>query len=225
MKSEDRRARADTLRGVREVRTFPSSGLELREANGSLNLVGWASVTEHVYPVGWFDEIIHQSAFSKTLSESPDVQLLVNHAGLPLARTLAATMTLSEDDRGLRVDASLNADDPDVKRLAPKVARGDIDQMSFGFRVVKQDWDYAEDQRDPDARDLRHITEINLDRGDVSIVNYGANDATSFQINDLPSHYPTPSRQRHEQDEALEPVAVERPLFDYYMAQLHLGRR
>jgi HK97 family phage prohead protease len=183
-------------------------------------------VTEHAYEVGWFDEIIHRGAFAKTLSERPDVQLLVNHEGLPLARTLSGTLTLTEDDRGLKVDASLNPDDPDVKRLAPKVARGDIDQMSFGFTVVQQSWRYAEDQRDPDARDLRHITEVSLHKGDVSVVNYGANDATSFQINDLPPRYPTPSRQRQGDDAALEPVAAERPrLFDYYMAQLHLGRR
>jgi HK97 family phage prohead protease len=215
MNREYRRAQAEALRGIREVRSFPSSGLELRQAtNGTLTLSGWASVTERSYRVGWFDEIVCAGAFAKTLSERPDVQLLVNHSGLPLARTRANTLRLEEDDRGLRVNADLNGDDPDVQRLAPKVARGDIDQMSFGFRVIKQDWEYAEDQPDPDARDTRWITEISLDRGDVSVVNYGANPDTSFQINDL---HPTPTRELQYVDETVTDEATQRrpKLFDY----------
>lgn len=170
-----RKALADSLKG-REVRRMPAAGLELREVNGSLNLAGWASVTERAYDMGYYQETIKRGAFSKTLSETPDVQLLLNHEGLPLARTLSGTLRLTEDERGLQVDADLNPDDPDVQRLMPKVQRGDIDQMSFAFRVTRQTWD--------DDYENREIAEVNIDRGDVSVVNQGANPATTFTMRD-----------------------------------------
>jgi len=174
----DRKAIAESLRG-REHRRFPVGGLELREVNGTLNLTGWASVTERAYDMGMFQETVKRGAFAKTLSERPDVQLLLNHDGLPLARTLSGTMRLAEDDQGLRVDADLNPDDPDVQRLAPKVQRGDIDGMSFAFTVTRQNWD--------DDYENREIVEVNLNRGDVSIVNQGANPSASFSLRDAES--------------------------------------
>src|ERR1017187_5814624 len=99
----DRKAIAESLRG-RETRAFPAAGLELRDTNGSLALSGWASVTGRAYDMGMFQETIRSGAFTKTLSEKPDVQLLLNHEGLPLARTLSGTLSLAEDDQGLKVD-------------------------------------------------------------------------------------------------------------------------
>lgn len=178
-----RKALADSLKG-REVRRVPASGLELREVNGNLSLSGWASVTERAYDMGYYEETIKRGAFAKTLSEKPDVQLLLNHEGLPLARTLSGTLRLTEDERGLAVDADLNPDDPDVQRLMPKVQRGDIDQMSFAFRVTRQTWD--EDYEN------REIAEVNIDRGDVSVVNQGANPATTFSMRDIAVRYELP---------------------------------
>jgi hypothetical protein len=43
--------------------------------------------------------------------------------------------------------------------------------MSFAFRVTRQQWSPDYDQRD--------ILEVDLHRGDVSVVNFGANPATS----------------------------------------------
>lgn len=171
----DRKALAESLRG-RETRQFAAGGLEVRETNGVPNLVGWASVTDRAYDLGMFQETICRGAFKKTLSEAPDVQLLMNHEGLPLARTTSGTLRLTEDERGLRVDADLNPDDPDVQRLLPKVERGDIDAMSFGFTVTRQDWD--------DDYEDRQIREVNLNRGDVSVVNQGANPHASFSLRD-----------------------------------------
>jgi len=182
-----RKALAESLRG-REVRRVPASGLELREMNGNLNLSGWASVTERAYDMGYYEETIKRGAFAKTLGETPDVQLLINHEGLPLARTVSGTLRLAEDDRGLRVDADLDPEDPDVQRLLPKVQRGDIDQMSFGFRVTRQNWD--EDYEN------REIVEVNIDRGDVSVVNQGANPATSFSMRDLAVRFELPGPQQ-----------------------------
>jgi HK97 family phage prohead protease len=96
--------------------------------------------------------------------------LNINHAGLPLARTKSGTLKLTQDKVGLRVSAELDRSDPDVQAILPKMRRGDLDEMSFAFRVNSQEWssDYTD----------RTITEVNLSRGDVSIVSFGANPTT-----------------------------------------------
>jgi HK97 family phage prohead protease len=100
--------------------------------------------------------------------------LVINHAGLPLARTKSGTLRLEPDAVGLRVFAELDASDPDVRALLPKMRRGDVDEMSFAFRVVDDVWtpDYSE----------REITQVNLHRGDVSVVTFGANPHTMAMV-------------------------------------------
>jgi HK97 family phage prohead protease len=171
---ELRRRRAEMLDGSREVRRFHAS-METRDtSDGMVRFSGYASVTERPYEVASWTETIARGAFRRTLSEDPDVMLLINHGeggGLPLARTKSGTMSLSEDARGLRVDADLNADDPDVRALVPKLQRGDVDEMSFAFRVTDQTW--SED------RSERLIRGVVLHKGDVSIVTRAANDSAT----------------------------------------------
>ena len=165
------------MTGRREVRrAATSTGLEVRTVNGAPVLAGYACVTEFAYDVGSFSEIVRRGAFTKTLNERPDVVLLLSHEGLPLARTTSGTLHLSEDDRGLRVDAELDPDDPDVQRLLPKVRRGDLCSMSFAFRAVRQSFD--EDYEN------RVLLEVSLDHGDVSVVTTPANSAASFSMSD-----------------------------------------
>jgi HK97 family phage prohead protease len=139
-----------------------------------MNLTGVACKTDHGYEMPFYVETIKRGAFAKTLAEAPDVALLINHSGLPLARTLSGTLNLRESSAGLVVDADLADDDPDVRALAPKLRRGDVDQMSFSFRVVRQKWD--------DSYTRRDISEVNIHRGDVSVVTQGANDATTVSM-------------------------------------------
>ncbi len=146
-----------------------------------VRLDGYASRYDVAYPMyggkdsawGW-DETVVAGAGSKSLSESPDVVLLINHRGLPLARTANGTLRLSEERHGLRNEADLLRADTDVARLLPKMERGDVDEESFAFRVTRQEWneDYTE----------RWITEYAIHRGDVSIVTFGANPHTSATL-------------------------------------------
>jgi uncharacterized protein len=176
---EWRQRKAEGLKGLIERRDIPTDAMELREvetASGEqvLRLTGYASRTEVPYEVGFYTEVIKRGAFKRTLGEDPDVQLLVNHEGLPLARTRSGTLQLSEDDMGLRVQADLDPEDPDVQRLARKMRRGDIDQMSFAFRATDQVWNEDFTRRD--------ITAASIHRGDVSVVNMGANEAATAAI-------------------------------------------
>jgi len=173
--AEWRKRRADEAKGTLERRQFDATGMEIREADdGTITLTGYASVTETPYEVGFYTETIKRGAFKRTLREDPDVQLLVNHEGLPLARTKSGTLRLSENDRGLFVEADLDPEDPDVQALVRKMKRGDIDQMSFAFQATAQDWneDYSE----------RAISSVSIHRGDVSVVNMAANPAATASI-------------------------------------------
>jgi HK97 family phage prohead protease len=100
------------------------------------------------------------------------VRLLINHEGLPLARTKNGTMTLTEDGTGLRFDAVL-ADTSESRDLYKLIERGDVDQMSFAFRVIRQKWN--------EDRSERTLTEVSLSDGDVSVVTYPAYPATSVE--------------------------------------------
>jgi HK97 family phage prohead protease len=119
-----------------------------------------------------FVERIAPGAFRKTLTETPDVRLLINHEGLPLARTKNGTLTLREDERGLYMDAVI-ADTQEGRDLYTLVQRGDLDQMSFAFRVIRQKWN--------ETRTERLLTELSLADGDVSVVTYPAYPTTSVE--------------------------------------------
>lgn len=159
-----------------EHRTFTVKGLEAREAaDGSMRLAGYAAVfNESSVPLP-FKETIAPGAFRKTLSETPDVRLLINHEGLPIARTKNGTMTLVEDERGLYFTAEL-ADTSDARDIYALVSRGDVDQMSFAFRVIRQKWS--------DDRSRRVLSEVSLADGDVSVVTYPAYPTTSVEARD-----------------------------------------
>jgi uncharacterized protein len=157
------------------------SGVEVRAADaGALRVVGYASTYDQPYGIyggakaGGFDEVIKAGAFRKSVRERDDVRFLVNHDGVPLARTKSGTMTLEADDVGLLVDATLDPSSPIVAGLRSAMERGDMDQMSFAFEVTQQRWsaDYA----------LREITEVRL--FDVSVVTYPANPATMALVGD-----------------------------------------
>jgi HK97 family phage prohead protease len=155
-------------------RRMAAVGLEVREASDSFTLTGYASTFNQPYDMGWYSESVEPGAFTRTLGQNPDVRLLINHAGLPLARTTSGTLTLDTDSRGLRVQADLDPSDPDVASLVPKMRRGDLNQMSFAFRTIEDSWN-----QDMTSRSLR---QLDLNDGDASVVTYPANPNASASI-------------------------------------------
>jgi len=164
---------------TREQRIFLVNGLELRDDTdrGTVHLTGYASVFDTPYEVndlfGSFTETIRSGAFARTIQQA-DIRLLVNHDGIPLARTKSGTLRLSEDNVGLHIDADLDAGSGAVQDVRSALARGDLDQMSFAFdrESVKDTWSSDYSQRD--------ITEVRL--YDVSIVTFPANDAATVAL-------------------------------------------
>lgn len=88
---------------------------------------------------GTFREKISRGAFASSLNG--DVRALWNHdTNLPLGRTKAGTLRLEEDAHGLRAEIDPPATQVGRDALV-SVQRGDVDQMSFAFDVLEDEWD------------------------------------------------------------------------------------
>jgi HK97 family phage prohead protease len=161
------------------LRDVPATMLAKRaEFNGQdrIHFNGVASVTNQPYEMwdfmGSYDEIVVPSAFTETLANSPDVPFLINHRGLTMARTKNGSLTLSMTDAGLTMNAYCNPNRTDVSDLYRAIDDGDVDEMSFAFMLEEGRWsdDYTQFT----------ITKLDINRGDVSAVNLGANPYTSI---------------------------------------------
>lgn len=163
-----------------EARAFSMGELRFNE-DGKPEIDGYATVYEYPYdvaggpPWGW-TETIAEGACDKSVRERDDVRFLVNHEGVPFARTKSKTGTLESDSTGLRcaTPGGLDMANPTVAELVSAMNRGDIDEMSFAFQALRQEWneDYTE----------RRILEVRL--FDVSVVTYPANPAAVAQLRD-----------------------------------------
>jgi hypothetical protein len=157
---------------VDEKRSIAYSNLEMRAENDGKTLVGYAAVFDSPSePLPW-TEFVKRGAFSKTLNDGADVRLLIDHEGIPLARTKSGTLALEEDDRGLRVEAELDPSNPDAARVISAMRRGDMSQMSFAFRTIKDSWN-----SDRSSRELREVQLY-----DVSVVTFPAYEQTVAEL-------------------------------------------
>lgn len=164
----------------KEIRALKDR-VEIREdESGEIRVAGYAAVFgEETNIGGMFTEQIERGAFKDAIGRD-DVVFLINHDGLPLARTRSGTLTLEEDERGLYMEASLDPTDPDVRSIVPKMKRGDLDKMSFAFVPTRQSWD------DSSEMPKRMIEEAQL--YDVSIVTTPAYNGTEIGLRSLEQH-------------------------------------
>lgn len=173
-------ARSDQLLGTPEWRGIDD--FEIRKsADGHEFIVrGHAALFDVEYPVaggpanGGFNERSDRAVFDKTLASKPDVHFLINHEGRSLARTKSGTLKLSTDAAGLLSEARIDRRTRDGQDLEISMDRGDLDEMSYAFRTIRHDWS--------DDGALRTLLEVSLDKGDVSVVNNGANPNTRIRI-------------------------------------------
>lgn len=141
-----------------------SAPLEVRAAEGGVVRVeGYAAVFGEWADIGgMFSERIAQGAFDGRLED--DVRFLINHDGLPLARVSSGTLKLSVDARGLLMSADLDPADPDVARIVAKMKRGDLREMSFGFRVDVggDEWDDTGAQPKRTIKRLKELVDVSI---------------------------------------------------------------
>lgn len=156
-----------------EKRAFP---IEFRvEGDETPKIRGYAAVFGKLSePMMGFREKIAPGAFKKTLKEA-DVRALFNHdPNIVLGRSSSGTLELREDDQGLwmEIDPPDTAQGRDVMKL---VERGDVDQASFAFRVIKDTW-----ENERGKTPIRTLEEVQL--FDVSPVTYPAYPQTSVDV-------------------------------------------
>ena len=164
----------------REIRARLENA-EIRAEEGEIRVSGYAAIFgEETNIGGMFTEVIERGAFKNAIARQDDVVFLINHDGLPLARTRSGTLKLTEDERGLYMEASLDGEDPDVRSIVPKMKRGDLDKMSFAFIPERQAWD------DSGKMPKRMIKDVRL--YDVSIVTTPAYDGTEIGLRSLEKH-------------------------------------
>lgn len=164
----------------REIRAR-LKGAEIRAEDGEIRVSGYAAVFgEETNIGGMFTEVIERGAFKSAIERKDDVVFLINHDGLPLARTRSGTLKLVEDERGLYIEAMLDGEDPDVRSIVPKMKRGDLDKMSFAFIPMRQSWD------DSGKMPKRSIQDVQL--YDVSIVTTPAYEGTEIGLRSLEKH-------------------------------------
>jgi HK97 family phage prohead protease len=151
------------------------TNLELRAMDDSEDgwtVRGYAAVFDSPSePLPW-TEYVRRGAFKKTINDGADVRLLIDHTGVPLARTKSGTLSLREDDKGLFMEARLDPNNPDAVKMRSALMRGDVTQMSFAFETIKDAWN--------GNRSVRELKEVRLH--DVSLVTYPAYEETSAEI-------------------------------------------
>ena len=132
-----RRARAVPL--STEIRRFNATDLEVRESSSGDDFILRGtpiqySTTYDVYDAfGRFSEQIMPGAVTDVLARGADVRMLFDHSGLPLARTVSGTMTLTDTPTGLNFEARLDPRQQLANDLYLSVSRGDVSQMSIRY--------------------------------------------------------------------------------------------
>ena len=127
---------------------------------------------------GTYPETVRSGAFRGTLAAKPDVKLLLNHTGLPLARTTGGSLDLAEDSKGLHVQARLNTDHTEFRYVRSAIERGDLNAMSFAFTILTPNGGWNDEYSE------RNITAVDLNGGDVAIVNDPASEHTAGTIDE-----------------------------------------
>ena len=151
-----------------ELRVMPMPDKKMPILTGYAAMFGKKSVD-----LGGFTEEVARGAFANTI-KADDVMALFDHeSSMPLGRTSAGTLRLSEDEVGLKMEIDM----PDTmcsRDLVESVSRGDVKGASFGFRTISDEWKML------DGMSHRMLVEVQL--RDVSPVTFPAYPDTSVAM-------------------------------------------
>lgn len=98
-------------------------------------------------------EQVAPGAFANSI-KTDDIRAFKNHnSDYVLGRKSAGTLTLEEDKRGLAADI-MPPDTQWARDYMLSIKRGDVTGMSFGFNVLREEWD--------EKKELRTLLEVKL---------------------------------------------------------------
>ena len=163
-----------------EKRNMPAELRTETRTDGMVAIRGYAAVFNREADGLPFREMIKPGAFARSLDNGDECYLLVNHNTdeLPLARRNSGTLTLSEDETGLLMEAVLDPTNPRAAEVISVLTRGDASEMSFAFTV-------APDGQTRTKDGLRELRELNL--FEVSICTWGAYSDTTVGLRSVES--------------------------------------
>ena len=150
------RAQGESVKKL-ETRTNLTE-IEVREDSDGMTFEGYAAVFDSDSQPLPFIERIKRGAFTRSLKSRNNVFFYWNHdSGQVLGSTRAGTLQLREDDRGLKVSATL----PNTtlgRDVAELVRTNVIDSLSFGFSTVKDSWDESGNRRTLESVRLHEVS-------------------------------------------------------------------
>jgi len=163
----------------RRIGAAPDLAIEAR-AGETRFIRGHAAVFNQLSEdLGGFREQISPGAFAEAIKRD-DIRALFNHdPNFVLGRRSAGTLKLWEDSQGLAIEIS----PPDTtfgRDLVVSLGRGDITQMSFGFRVTKDGQRWGKDAA---GQVIRTLTKVSL--FDVSPVTFPAYRQTDVGVQSM----------------------------------------
>lgn len=149
--------------------------IELRADDTAGKLTGRAVVYDSITDIGgMFREVIRPGAMAKTLRESKNIMALWQHDTMyPMGSTRSGTLELRDTESGLEFTLDPPKKSP-YDGFVENIQRGDVSQMSFGFRVVQENRVVEHGELD-----LREITELQLI--EISPVTFPAYQDTEIQ--------------------------------------------
>ena len=162
--------RTITLKELRVIHELPTSNAEAVIEGYASVFDSWSEELGGEFP---FRERVVKGAFEESIQRD-DIRALFNHdPNYVLGRNTSNTLSLEEDEKGLRVRIT-PPQTQWAKDLLVSIKRGDITQMSFGFTVILDRWSYE------DNIDIRELLKVKL--YDVSPVTFPAYSQTECGI-------------------------------------------
>lgn len=163
-----------------EMRSITADDFTIRAVDGGsdyMQFSGYAAVFDSPSEPLPFIETIAPGAFGRSLRSRNEVKMFVNHnADQVLASKRSGTLRLSEDSKGLFVEADLPPTTY-ARDLSVLMQRGDVTSMSFGFSVPSGGDTWLDGSN-------RRLNEVRLH--EVSVVTgFPAYEATSASVRSL----------------------------------------
>lgn len=161
---------------VKSDREYRSMIIEVKESEGiECFVTGYATTFDSPYELFRTEdyivnEVVDRHAFDEC--EMEDVIFQYDHQGRVFARKSNGTMTLTDDDHGLLVEADLGGTTIG-RQLYEEIKGGYTSKMSFGFTVIDDD---IVEEKGVITRTIKKIGRLY----DVSAVSLPANDQTSI---------------------------------------------
>ena len=155
------------------MRGVPGSFKTRAEESGDMFISGYFAVFGSEYEL-WpgASESVDPHAFDEALDD--DIRCLINHdTRLVLGRNIAGTLQLRVEEKGLWGEVKINPNDQDAVNVYERVKRGDVNQCSFGFDIVAEEFE--------DRGDSVHWTIKAVKLYEVSVVTFPAYEETGVE--------------------------------------------